>query len=229
MLIHRPAGTIALFSLLSLAGCLTGCYTQLYTRGYTARAVDSAEGYSQSPESDSLASQPADTLSRPGTVIVNNYYDQSPYYRGYPLDVWDAPIVSLGFYSSRYRDYYGAYWHDDPYWRRSGYRRGYGGDYHGGTVIGGGASGPYHSDKRIFAPAAGHPELRKGRRSESPAASAPSETTGPAPKYNTDPAPSQEPAPEAKESPKESRQEEKSSGDSRSGEDHPKLQKGRRR
>src|SRR4051812_44891897 len=103
---------LALAALLSL----TGCYTQLYTGGYAERTVypypnDRDASPRDSALADSLDSvAAADTLHQSKTVIVNNYYDNSPYYRGYSIDAWDYPFVSLGFYSGRYRDYYGPYW-----------------------------------------------------------------------------------------------------------------------
>ena len=114
-----PTAACCLLALLSL----TGCYTQLYTRGYADRSVEpeysanSAYGQDAATDSaagDSLAARPADTLYRPGSVVVNNYYRESPYYRGYLIDEWDYPAVTLGFYSTRYRDYSGAYSWNDP-------------------------------------------------------------------------------------------------------------------
>lgn len=157
---------------LSLAALsLTGCYTQLYTGGYAERTVypypyDHPASPRDSAVADSLDSvAAADTLRHPKTVIVNNYYDNSPYYRGYSIDAWDYPFVSFGFYSGRYRDYC------DPYWWHGGYAHPRHYRYYE-TYPGGGTSGPYHSDKRIFPPAPSQPPLHKGRRSE-PAPSAP--------------------------------------------------------
>ncbi|HKP94598.1 MAG TPA: hypothetical protein VJ385_02465 [Fibrobacteria bacterium] len=201
---------------LALIACLgfTGCYTQFYTQGYAARAVDEPREYARSPRAqgdtalpDDSAAQAAgpDGANRPGTVIVNNnYYRQSPYYRGYLVDQWEYPYVSFGFYSSRYRDYYGAYWWNDPWYRDGYYRRGgHGRDYHGSHPSGGGGSpGPYQSDKRIFSIAPDRSP--KGRRSE--------------------------PAPAA---PKYSSESGSDSGSTASGsrdqDDHPKVNKGRRR
>lgn len=208
---------------LAAAFAFTGCYTQLYTQGYAQRAVETAPayGYSGAPDSadsaDSAEAAARDTLQRPGeTVIVNNYYRESPYYRGYALDAWDYPYISFGFYSGRYRDYYGPYWwHDSRYHR--GYYRDYSGGYRGGTNVGGG-NGPYHSDKRIFAPSTTQPQLHKGRRAE------PAEVA-PAPKA-ADPAPA--PAESSNSSGSDDRNQ-SSSPSSGSSNDHPALHKGKRR
>ncbi|MBW8890517.1 MAG: hypothetical protein JF616_22420 [Fibrobacteres bacterium] len=169
---------------------LTGCYTQLYTGGYAERTVypypyDRDASPRDSVVADSLDSvAAADTLHHPKTVIVNNYYDNSPYYRGYSIDAWDYPAISLGFYSGRYRDYYGPYWWGDGHAGRRHYRQYY------ETYPGGGTTqGPYHSDRRIFPPASSQPPLHKGRRSEpaqpaakpaAPAPAAPAQSTAPA-------------------------------------------------
>jgi len=180
---------IYLAAILSIAGCLTGCYTQLYTAGYAERTVypypyDRTASPRDSAMADSLDSiAAADTLRQPKTVIVNNYYDNSPYYRGYSIDAWDYPFVSLGFYSGRYRDYYGPYWWNDGYSHRGHARR-----YYPSYPGGGTSTGPYQSDRRIFPPASTQPPLHKGRRSEpvppaakpaapEPAATAPAESS----------------------------------------------------
>jgi uncharacterized membrane protein YgcG len=207
---------------------LAGCYTQLYTQGYAERTVypypyDRPLSPRDSAAADSLDSvAAADTLRRPNTVIVNNYYHDSPYYRGYPIDAWDYPFISLGFYSGRYRDYYGPYWwHDYPH---HGYRRRY---YYESYPGGGTTPGPYHSDHRIFAPAPSQPPLHKGRRGE-PAQAAP------APKA-AEPAPSAAPAESTRSSGDPGSGSGSSSGSSSSGssggssDDHPALHKGRRR
>lgn len=208
---------------------LAGCYTQLYTRGYAERSAYQ-ESYGRSAGdsavvdslSDSLAA--ADSARAPNTVIVNNYYQDRSSYRGYGIDAWDYPYVSFGFYSGRYRDYYGPYWWSDPYYHR-GYRHNrYEGRPGGG---GSGSTGPYHSDKRLFAPAPSEP-LRKGRRSE-PAAS-----PAPAPKA-ADPAPSESSGSSSSGSKSDdasssgSASGSSSGSSSGSGDDHPSLHKGRRR
>ena len=216
---------------LASAFALMGCYTQLYTRGYAERT---AYGYPYGPADsagrdstgDSLAA--ADTLRPPRTVIVNNYYQDSPYYRGYPIDAWDNPYFSLSLYSGRYRDYYGPYWWNDPYYRRGGgyHRRHY--DDRPGGGGGGGASnpGPYRSDERIFAPAPSQPPLHKGRRSEP--APAPSQVA-PAPKA-ADPQPAPAPAESSSNESGQGSGSSQSSGSSNSsGNDHPALHKGKRR
>jgi hypothetical protein len=177
---------------------LTGCYTQLYTQGYGDRAAAYPE-YDRGPQSQapsdtaalendtSAQARDTDTLYRsPPPVIVNNYYNESPYYRGYRIDDWNYPYVSLGFYSSGYRSYYGPYWWNDSRYHRHNHRhyRGYGRDYGGGTdnrPSDGGGSGSYQSDKRIFTPAPDRSAPKKGRRSES-GAPAPA----PAPKSSTE-------------------------------------------
>ena len=181
----------------------TGCYTQLYTQGSGARAAAYPE-YDRSPqtqapadtaagEADSAAlagaDRETDTLYRASPpVIVNNYYNESPYYRGYPIDDWNYPYVSLGFYSSGYRSYYGPYWWNDSRYHRHDHRyhRGYDRNYGGGSdnpSSGGGSSGSYQSDKRIFTPAPDRSVPKKGRRSESGAAN-PNPNPAPAPKVS---------------------------------------------
>jgi hypothetical protein len=212
---------------------LTGCYTQLYTGGYAERTVnpypyDRPATPRDSAVADSLDSvASADTLRHGKTVIVNNYYDNSPYYRGYSIDAWDYPFVSFGFYSGRYRDYYHPYWWNDGYSRRDYHRRYY------DTYPGGGtSSGPYHSDQRIFPPASSQPPLHKGRRYEpaQPAAkSAASEPAGSAPASNS----SSAPAESTNSSSGDGNSSSGSSGSSGSGSsggsnnDHPTLHKGR--
>jgi hypothetical protein len=207
---------------------LAGCYTQLYTRGYAERSAypypyDRPAGDSAVADSlaDSLAA--ADSGKVPNTVIVNNYYQDRASYRGYAIDAWDYPYVSLGFYSGRYRDYYGPYWWNDPYYHRRGYWRRYDGHAGGG---GSGPTGPYRSDKRLFAPAPAQP-MHKGRRSEPAAEPAPS----PAPKA-ADPAPAESSGSSSGSSGggSSSGSASGSSGSSSgSGNDHPDLHKGRRR
>lgn len=222
-----------------IALACTGCYTQLASGGYARRAVDPAAGYAATPSDsgageDSLAAAPqADTLRPPQTVIVNNYWRESPYYRGYAIDAWDYPGFTLGFYSSGYRDYYGPYWWDrgHGYRRDYRYRSGYSGGYHGGT--GGGTvitapSGNYKSDKRIFAPEPDRPDLRKGRRSETVPAPAP-KASEPAPAVQSPaPAPAPTPAPEVT-SGSSGQSQERESVPSESKTDHPRPQKGKRR
>jgi len=196
---------------------LTGCYTQLYTGGYAERTVypypyDRDATPRDSAMADSLDSvAAADTLHHPKTVIVNNYYDNSPYYRGYSIDAWDYPFVSLGFYSGRYRDYYGPYWWNDAHRYRGNYRRYY------ETYPGGGTTqGPYHSDRRIFPPASSQPPLHKGRRSE---------PAQPAAKPAT-PAPSTAPAESSRSSSDDGNSSSNSSGSS--SDDQHDMHKGRR-
>jgi hypothetical protein len=182
-----------LFQSFAFAGGLlfSGCYTQLYTQGYIDRSQDYRRSAPKAagPESDTSALArggagdtlaPADT-ARPEndkTVIVNNYYE-GPEYRGYSSFDWDYPVISFGFYSSRYRSYTDPYWWNDygyyggyrgysgRHGGRGGYRPSYpsGGGYTGGSGSGGG-SGNYQSDKRVFAPQADYPAPQKGRRQE---------------------------------------------------------------
>lgn len=209
---------------------LAGCYTQLYTRGYAERSAypypyqrSAGDSTLADSVSDSLAA--ADSARGPNTVIVNNYYQERDSYRGYSINEWDYPYISLGFYSGRYRDYYGPYWWNDPYYHRRGYWRRYDGHAGGGS----GPTGPYHSDKRLFAPAPAQP-LHKGRRSEPAAAPAP------APKA-ADPAPAESSGSSSGSSSSTSdggSGSGSSSGSSTgsssgSGNDHPDLHKGRRR
>jgi uncharacterized membrane protein YgcG len=209
---------------------LTGCYTQLYTRGYAERSTypypyDRPAGDSAVADSlsDSLAA--ADSARAPNTVIVNNYYQDRASYRGYAIDAWDYPYISLGFYSSRYRDYYGPYWWSDPYYHRRPHPRRWDGRPGGGSA----PAGPYHSDKRLFAPAPSEP-LRKGRRSE-PAAS-PASDPAPAPKA-ADPAPTESSGSSSSGSSSDGNSSSgsgsSSGSSSKSGNDHPDLHKGRRR
>ena len=174
--------------------CFSGCYTQLYTRGYAERSAADYPEYSRAPRSQAdtaapdpgyatsgdsaVAERESDTLYRPSgpnTVVVNNYYQDSPYYRGYLINDWDYPSISFGIYSSRYRDYTGAYWWNDPWYRSDrGYHSGYYRDNGGYTPSGGGGNhGPYASDKRIFTLPSNQPALHKGRRSRSEAAPVP--------------------------------------------------------
>lgn len=206
----------------------SGCYTQLASGGYARRSVDPAYGYAAVPDSlagDSLAAEApgTDTVYRPATVVVNNYWRESPYYRGYALDAWDYPGFTLGFYSTGYRSY------SDPWWwnRRHGYHRhdSYHGGYHGGGYRGGGTvvtwpSGPYKSDKRIFSP---EPEARpaKGRRSES--APTPAPAPEPAPEVS---GPAPEPAPAAASGESGGNDD---GGRNESKSDRPRPQKGKRR
>jgi hypothetical protein len=212
---------------------LAGCYTQLYTRGYAERSAYPYP-YQRSVGDSVLADSLSDSLAAadsargaPNTVIVNNYYQERDSYRGYPINEWDYPYISLGFYSGRYRDYYGPYWWNDPYYHRRGYWRRYDGHAGGGS----GPTGPYHSDKRLFAPAPAQP-LHKGRRSEPAAEPAPA----PAPKA-ADPAPAESSGSSSGSSSSTSdggTSSGSSSGStsgspSGSGNDHPDLHKGRRR
>ncbi|MDB5047536.1 MAG: hypothetical protein JWO30_607 [Fibrobacteres bacterium] len=227
----------------ALTACFgfTGCYTQLYTQGYATRAVEGE--YAQSPRdaadtalagdsSQAAQAREGDTLYRPGAVVVNNYYQDRPYYRGYLVDEWEYPSISFGFYSSRYRDYNGAYWWSDPGYRR-GYDRGGYGRRDGGSYpsAGGGTAGPYKSDKRIFSTAPDRPA--KGHRSTSGSTYIPP----PAPK-----AASEGSSNSGSSSSGSSASAPSSGGDSSSGsksgsassgssdkEDHPALNKGRRR
>ncbi len=244
----RISSLTRLLLLTGLTGCLSSCYTQLLTRGYGERsleqpdaayarpsrpAADTLKPSSHGPELDSSVSTIEDSAARAAdegrssTVIVNNYYQDSPYYRGYSTLDWDYPYISFGFYSSRYRDYW------DPYWWHGGGRRGYyGGDrrhydqgyVHGGSYGGNGAggtgngaggtgNGAYHSDKRLFTPAPAYPAPQKGRRSEQ--APAQPASAQPAPKSGSDSGSQSSVSTKA--------------GESRSEESHPTLQKGRRR
>ncbi|MEO7424400.1 MAG: hypothetical protein ABI036_04385 [Fibrobacteria bacterium] len=226
---------------LALSGGLTGCYTQLYTQGYASRALDAPasenpaseiEGYARSPqnESDTLTGSSEDSALAAGerdsaawsTVVVNNYYRESPYYRGYLVDEWEYPMLSFGFYSSRYRDYYGAYWWNDPGYYRS-YHRPYHRGYHRPPSYpssGGGNPGPYSSDKRLFS----NPPQRviKGHRASGNDAPA-----TPAPKQSAETS-----APKAEAAPAKPPSDNGGSSGSNSGDSEdqqPKPSKGRRR
>jgi hypothetical protein len=238
----------ALIALMA-SGLLTGCYTQLYTRGYAERTAAYPE-YSRAPRAPSDTAAPdtgtvgdsglaagreRDTLyAPPATVVVNNYYRESPYYRGYLINDWDYPSFSFGIYSTRYRDYSSPFWWNDPWYRAGGgYHTGYHGHHgghrgdHGGYIPpagGGGTTGPYQSDKRIFTPEPDHPELRKGRRSyEAPPAV-------PAPKYSGESDPSSSSSSSASPSSGSAGSSNSSSSSASSDqEEHPSLKKGRRR
>jgi hypothetical protein len=142
-----------LLGAMACSGGLTGCYTQLYSRGYADRAAANYPQYYRAPsdQGDTLAPPDSTALAREdslrrvdslyasgqagaggnggggtGSVVVNNYYQESPYYRGYLIQDWNHPTLAFGIYSSRYRDYYGPYWWDDPWYRTGGrYHRGY--------------------------------------------------------------------------------------------------------
>jgi hypothetical protein len=227
---------ISLAFALTACFAFTGCYTQLYTRGYAARSVDGTD-YARSPGTLADTAAPADSAAlasgndssgHPGSVIVNNYYRNDPYYRGYRVDEWEYPFISFGFYSSRYRDYSGAYWWDDPwygrgyssrnYYRGGGYRRG----GQGGHVPdsypsgGGGSPGPYESDKRLYSRPPQHTPS-KGRRSDEGSAATPA----PAAKSSGDGGSN---SGSASAPPASS-----DGSDSRKKEDHPRLNKGKRR
>lgn len=199
---------------------LTGCYTQLYTGGYVDRAADyrrpSDSALAKARESDTLAPADSgrDSLDRK-TVIVNNYYEEAPVYRGYSTWDWDYPIVSFGFYSSRYRDYYHPYWWNQPYYGGYGGRHGHHYDRydhydHSSSYPGGGGS--YQGEHHIFSPAPAYPEPRRGRRSEESQAS-------PAPKTSA--------APETRDDPP--RRSSDSDNSNKSDNDHPSVHKGKRR
>jgi hypothetical protein len=196
----RPAGLLGIFLAALLLG---GCYTQLYTGSYLERS----QAYAG--ERDTLA--PEDTLPRTSPTIVNNYYayDGSSY-RGYAYQDWEYPILSFGFYSSRYRNYHDPYW-----WDRSWHRRHYPHSHyrhHGRSHIPGTGhnSGPYKSDKRIFSTPSDIPRPEKGRRSDPPPKSSGSESP-----------------PAAKSSDSGDKEAEKPAQDKQ--EAYPSLQKGRRR
>jgi hypothetical protein len=235
------AGLTRLLLFSSLAGCLSGCYTQLYTQGYATRSLDAPpEAVRSGPlPTDSTLSDTAldaeaaagDTLSpRTGTVIVNNYYRESPYYRGYLVDEWEYPSISLGFYSSRFRDYNRAYWWNDPGYHRRYYDRGYHDRYPGGYPSGSGGSGgtpgsgqgsggSYQSGKRLYSQPT--PHVTKGRATPS-AAPAPA----PAPKQAADPG-----AERAKDGQNPGASQPAADGGSSSAsdkDDSPRIQKGRR-
>lgn len=262
--IKVPTPFWMLLGAMALGASLTGCYTQLYSRGYAERAAANYPQYYRAPSvqgdtlapADSAALALEDSLRRvdslyasgrsgaqgngngTGSVIVNNYYQDSPYYRGYLIQDWNYPTIAFGIYSSRYRDYYGPYWWNDPWYRSGGgYHRRYHRDHRddGGYVPpAGGGSGPYTSDKRIFTPAPDH-ELRKGRRRADP-------VQEPAPKYGADNGSSSSPSSSSgsgsssssgSSSGSTSGSSSGSNSDSKSGtsekNDHPTLKKGKRR
>lgn len=179
----------------------------------------------QSPGADSAlaagtdSGRGAEDGERSSTVIVNNYYPDRTYYRGYSTLDWDYPFISFGFYSSRYRDY------GDPYWwheggRGYGHGHGYDRGYHGSVPGGGGGNGANHSNPRLFTPAPAYPELRKGRRTQEPQAQpAPAQ---PAPKTDANSGTSSQESHDRNSSGSSSSQSEEKH------ESHPALQKGRR-
>jgi len=210
---------------------LAGCYTQLYTAGYAERTVNpypydrpvTARDSAVADSLDSVAA--ADTLHQQKTVIVNNYYDNSPSYRGYSIDAWDYPFISFGFYSGRYRDYYGPYWWNDDHYHRGHARRRYYDSYPGGGTT----PGPYHSERRIFAPSSSQPPLNKGRRNE-PAQAAPAAKTSNAAPAESSKSSSSGDGNSSSGSSGSSGSSSGSSGNSNgSGDDHPDVHKGRRR
>lgn len=232
-----PARRIPLPGLLAAAfglAFLTGCYTQLATRGYHNHP-DSyySSGRGAEAPSDSLLSDSAlaaraegDTLA-PGregapTVIVNNYYDPGPRYRGYAHWEWAFPSLSYGYYSSRYYNYSRPYWWADS-WRHR--RHGHGHRHDRPRVIHSPApSGPYKSDKRLYNPTPSYPAVRKGRRAPEPVRAPVEPAPAAAPKQGGDGGGSSTPAGsggsgEAKPS------ENRSSGD----DGYRSLKKGRRR
>jgi uncharacterized membrane protein YgcG len=209
---------------------LAGCYTQLYTAGYAERAVNpypydrpvTARDSAVADSLDSVAA--ADTLQHPKTVIVNNYYDNSPYYRGYSIDAWDYPYVSFGFYSGRYRDYYGPYWWNDAHYHRGHARRYYDSYPGGGTT-----PGPYHSDRRIFAPSSSQPPLNKGRRYQPAQAAPAAKTSSPAPAESSKSSSSGDGNSSSGSSGSSGSSSGSSGNSGGSGDDHPDVHKGRRR
>ncbi len=229
-------------SVLGTVACLgfSGCYTQLYTGGYASRTVEApAEYYAHEPQSQADTLSPGDsvqgagtgerdTAARPNTVVVNNYYRESPYYRGYLVDEWEYPSISFGFYSSRYRDYNGAYWWNDRgYHRRYQDRyyrdRDYGGSNPSYPSAGGGAPGPYKSEKRLFS----NPPQRvtKGHRSQ------PAGAPAPAPKKadEGDASKSGNAAASPPASQSGGSDSDKSASEGSGKDDHPQVQKGKRR
>ncbi|MDQ3002492.1 MAG: hypothetical protein M3Y08_14685 [Fibrobacterota bacterium] len=235
-------------SLKAYAGiaCLafTGCYTQLYTQGYGQRAAAYPE-YDRGPQTQAQAdpadgeydssalagtAREADTLYRSAPpVIVNNYYNESPYYRGYRIDDWNYPYISLGFYSSGYRSYYDPYWWNDSRYHRHDrrYHGGYDRNYGGGSdnpPSGGGSSGSYQSDKRIFTPAPDRSVPKKGRRSESGASNP---NPAPAPKVSEEGSGSSSPS--SSEGPSTQSGGESSTSGSSDKAEHKPLKKGKRR
>jgi hypothetical protein len=228
--VHMKKFPWLLASLAAGSVFLSGCYTQLYTNAYAERARDYRRAGDEDSalakaraEGDTLA--PADSgrdAADRKTVIVNNYYEDAPAYsyRGYSTLDWDYPIVSFGFYSSRYQSYY------DPYWWHEPYHRGYGGhrggrhdhDYGSYSSGGGGGGGP-REDHRIFSPAPDYPELHKGRRSYSDPAPAPA----PVPKVSSESGQNRREDPPPRDNASSDNQK-KDGGDS-----HPSLQKGKRR
>lgn len=214
---NRQTFVTKLAAALSLAFLLSGCYTQLYTQGYydrgqyygyteKARPGDSARAAAQGSQTDTLV--PGDSLAPKSTVIVNNYY-QEPVYRGYAYSDWDYPIVSLGFYSTRYQSYSDPYWWSDPGYRaRYYYDGGYHSSYRGYTPYYPPNRGNpnYRSDKRIFSPAPDYPHAHKGRRY---GPSAPNTYVAPAPKVSGD---GSAPPPQEKSSDQPAKSEAKDSG-----------------
>jgi hypothetical protein len=220
---------------------LSGCYTQLATRDYAA--VETPSGYAYAEHgADSLRSQAApgaaDTLApRSGapTVIVNNYYDPSPSYRGHAHWEWDYPLLSFGYYSSRFDHYSRPWWWDDPGYHRYGRHRSR--VHHVHSVAPRPIPGPdtprqpspYKSDTRLYSPAPDYPGVRKGRRADPP----PAQVSTPAPAAQpSQPQPAQQapsdpaPAPKASTSSDPARQ---PAAGTPKEDDHPTLRKGRRR
>lgn len=237
----------ALRSLLTLAvpgALLTGCYTQLASRRYqagnyppeayaagavpdSATAGDSAQAVGDSPTPTERAKAP--------TVIVNNYYDPHPAYRGYAHWEWDYPLISFGYYSSRYDRYHRPWWWDDHRYHRRHHPHYGHGHHHPSTPVAA-PDGPYKSPKRLYNPEPNYRPVNKGRRSEEPrqqSQSAPTYTAPAAPAapvVYSQPAPEPpSPAPAAKSGGSDEGQKDSGAKESKPDNEYRSLKKGKRR
>lgn len=218
------------------AALLTGCYTQLASRGYQAGsyppeayAGGSAPDSAAAGDSAAIGNSPAsgDGAKAP-TVVVNNYYDTHRAYRGYAHWEWDYPLISFGYYSSRYDYYHRPWWWDDHRYHRGHPHHGHG-HYRPATPVAT-PSGPYQSPKRLYNPEPAYRPVNKGRRSEEPKEQSPS---APAPSYTApvaQPAPSQPASvPAAKSSGSDEGSKPSGTGESKPDDEYRSLKKGKRR
>ncbi len=256
--IFKPKLFLPLVSLFC-ASIITGCYTQIYTGEYGPRPLENypnrkaviikpsgsdSTAIANSISEDSIALDDsiieAESGRNSAPVIVNYYYSNRPYYRGYSAWDWDYPTLSFGLYSSRYQSYNDPYWWHDDYFRRQRireYRNGYyynGDGYHNhgshyspppSTGSGGNNSNnPPRSS--LFTPPPNSSHLQKGHRSNRSDAIAPSNNTPPG--NNLTPPPSNQsnpPAPKQSAEPAPTQ----NSTPSENNDNHERLQKGKRR
>lgn len=228
----NPFLSLSLAAALSVS--LTGCYTQLATRGYAAfepgpaPTPPAAAGDSLSARSAPGAADTLAPLIGAPTVIVNNYYDPAPSYRGYAHWEWDYPLISVGYYSPRFDRFHRPWWWDDPGHHRRPYHRVQDSRPNPVTPR---PSGPYQSPVRLYNPEPDYPTLRKGRRTDpsvqrvSP--TTPSQAAEPAP-VRSDPTQAPQ-VTQATPAPKSSSTPAASSTHAQEEKEAPTLKKGRRR